>query len=274
MVLFSMTPVIEAAVERYNHEREIGQAESEEPSLDQPTVGNPISHGQLIDISNHFKEHSRKSEETSGDGTLISYHLNDLLRGTRIYVPPPKPKPEPTSEYKALMARLRVEEEARSYERMLNPVSQPESFSQRFPSAAYHNDLLARQNAEIAVSQEDDVTYAEINRQLALIVNVLVSIIACSYALWMVGRYWSTPARLALAMGGSILVAVAEVVIYSGYIRRVGEAKEVEKKKVEEKEVFDTWIIDAKKGGEKVGQVVGEVLGMDPADGLRLRKGK
>jgi len=178
------------------------------------------------------------------------------------------------------MARLRAEEEARQYERMLNPPPRLETFDQRFPSApklasfAASQDMLARQNAEIAVKEEDEVTYAEIDRQLALIANVLISIVACSFAIWMAARHWNTPARLALAMTGSIVVAVAEVAIYAGYVRRVGEAKQEEKKRVETKEVTDTWVIDAQKGQEKTVKIVGEVLGTDPKDGVRQRKGK
>jgi len=178
------------------------------------------------------------------------------------------------------MARLRVEDEARQYERMLNPLPRLETFDQRFPNApkpasfAASQDMLARQNAEIAVKEEDEVTYAEINRQLALIANVLISIVACSFAIWMAARHWNTPARLALAMTGSIVVAVAEVAIYAGYIRRVGEAKQEEKRRVETKEVTDTWVIDAQKGKEKAVKIISEVLGADPKDGLRQRKSK
>jgi len=42
-------------------------------------------------------------------------------------------------------------------------------------------------------------------------------------------------------MTGSVVVAVAEVGIYMGYIRRVGDAKKKEKGKMEEKVVVDTW---------------------------------
>ena len=183
-------------------------------------------------------------------------------------------------EYKALMARLRREEEARNYERMLNPPPQPETFDQRFPNSpklssyATSQSMIARQNVEIAVKEEDEVTYAEINRQLALIANVLISIVACSFAIWMAARHWNTPARLALAMSGSIIVAVAEVAIYAGYIRRVGEAKQEERKRLETKEVMDTWVIDAQKGKEKAVRLMSDVLGADPKDGVRQRKGK
>jgi energy-converting hydrogenase Eha subunit C len=78
---------------------------------------------------------------------------------------------------------------------------------------------------------------------LALIVNVLVSIVACGAVLWMAARHWTTPPRLALSMGGSGLVAVAEVVVYMGYLRKVEEAKLKGRKHVEKKEIVNTWIL-------------------------------
>ena len=45
-------------------------------------------------------------------------------------------------------------------------------------------------------------------------------------------------------MSGSGLVAAAEVAIYFGYLRRLRDAKQLELKKVEKKEVVQTWVID------------------------------
>jgi hypothetical protein len=57
-----------------------------EPSLIDPKVGNPISHGQVLDIWRNWKSH---------DETCPS--LETLLQGSRVYIPPPPPKPEPVS---------------------------------------------------------------------------------------------------------------------------------------------------------------------------------
>ena len=131
-----------------------------------------------------------------------------------------------TDNYKALMARLRKDDEARQYEQFSNS-------SNSYPSPSTSKE------------EEDEVTYADVNRQLALIVNVLVSIIACSFTIWMAARHWSVPPRLALSLCGSGVVAAAEVAIYSGYIRRVKEAKDKEKNKVEQKEIIQSWVIGA-----------------------------
>ncbi|CAG8954871.1 hypothetical protein HYFRA_00008557, partial [Hymenoscyphus fraxineus] len=209
----------------------LNNAKPTEPSLANPKVGNPVSHGQVIDLWKQMKV-----------SKMSPCSLDLLLRGARVYIPPPPPKPEPTSEYKALMARLRREEELRAYERMINPPPPMETFAQRFPSSSAAHAFSS--NFQDASNPEDDgVTYADVDRQMALIFNVLISIVACAGAIWVVARWWSTPARLALSMGGSILVGLAEVVVYSGYIRRVAEAKGKAKNLKEVKEVVKTWVI-------------------------------
>jgi hypothetical protein len=139
------------------------------------------------------------------------------------------------------MARLRREEELRAYEQMTNPPPPMETFTQKFPasSAAF----AFSSNQDPAGNLEDEVTYADVDRQMALIFNVLISIVACAGGLWVVARWWSTPARLALSMGGSLLVGIAEVVVYLGYVRRVGEAKGKARGLKEVKEVINTWAV-------------------------------
>ncbi len=144
------------------------------------------------------------------------------------------------------MARLRREEEERSYSRMTKPPPPMETFAQRFPaSSAAHAFASSHQPIGASDPDDDGLTFADVDRQMALILNVLLSIVACAAAIWIAARWWSTPARLALSMSGSILVGVAEVVVYSGYIRRVGEAKGKEKSVKEVKEIMNTWIVGA-----------------------------
>jgi hypothetical protein len=164
------------------------------------------------------------------------------------------------------MARLRKDEEARSYEKMLHPVS--ETFTLRFPTAS-QGHLFPPTKQE--TSDDDEVTYADINRQMALIANVLISIIACSIAIWKAAWHWPVPSRLALAMAGSITVAVAEVAIYAGYLGRIADAKKVERKKVERKTIAKSWVIEGRKEGpmKTMRKMANEV----PVAGLRHRTG-
>lgn len=166
------------------------------------------------------------------------------------------------------MARLCREEEARAYERMINPPPPMETFEQRFPGSA-HVKLFQPTQADIG--DGDEMTYADINRQVALIINILVSIVACSVAFWMAARHWNTPARLGLSMGGSGMVAVAEVVVYAGYLRRLKEAKEKGEKHVEIKEIVKTWVIGGNDEKRTEGEPVAVVSKAAPAEAARRR---
>lgn len=295
MVLLTMTAGAVRALERAGQvvpDEYAKLQRPDEPSLADPTPGNPISHSQLIDLSRLLKSYAaqfaakeeelaaKEEEQKRREDTPhqeddkepqepMPTTLDALLRSSTVYVPPPPPKKEPTPEYKALMARLRAEEEARQYERMLNPnpLHAPETFSQRFPNAATPFSLATPYDR----SEEDELSYEEVHRQIILIINVLVSIVACAVFIWVAARHWSVPKRLGLSMGGSGAVAIAEVVVYSGYVRKVAEAKKKEKKKPEIKKIVKTWVID---GNEKKDGSV-EVDSKDKLDdGIRYRKGK
>lgn len=265
-----MTPAIVAAVKVYLDGGEHA-SNPEEPPLDEPAIGKPISHNQIIGIAAYLRSNKDVVQQKSQDGAVIPIHLADLLRGSSVYVPPPKPKPEPTSEYKALMARLRKEEEARSYERMLNPLVPTKTFGQRFPNAPYGH--LFDANAPSA--DDDEMTYQDVDRQLTLIINVLVTVVACSIAVWIAARRWDTPQRLALSMSSSIVLAIAEVVIYWGYINRLKDARNTEKKKIEKKEIMETWVIEPRKGQSQSVKAVRAANSDETTSGnLRMRKAK
>jgi hypothetical protein len=53
----------------------------------------PIAHEQLLRLSKHLKQDAEyiTSHSNSQNPTILSY----LLRGTKVYVPPPPKKPEP-----------------------------------------------------------------------------------------------------------------------------------------------------------------------------------
>ena len=165
------------------------------------------------------------------------------------------------------MARLRREEEDRAYERMINPPPPLETFSQRFPNSP-HAALFP--SAQADVGEDDEISYADINRQMTLIINILVSIVACSVAIWLAARHWSTPSRLGLSMGGSGMIGIAEVVVYAGYLRRVKEARRKGKKDVEVKEIIKTFVIGRE--GEKGDECIPVNAKTSKNDQLRRRK--
>jgi hypothetical protein len=289
MVLLTMTPGIARAIARAQElppDEYAKLQRDDEPALTDPKPGNPISHAQLIDLSKLLKQHTSKDaaskQETREDtpmneprtqpnnpdtdtGTPTS--LASLLHKTTLYVPPPPAKPTQTPEYHALMARLRAEQEALSYEKMLHPPPTRETFNQRFPSAPSFSIGSTQRPSE-----EDELSYDEVHRQIILIINVLISIVCVAVFIWVAARHWSVGSRLGLSLGGSFAVAVAEVAVYSGYVRKVREAKRAERKKPEIKEIVKTWVLGEEEGGASSGEATG--WKEKEGDGVRFRKGK
>lgn len=73
----------------------------DDPDLNNPKIGKPISHGQLIDISGALLKHWRPHGGEVASGRE-HFRLDYLLRGSTIYVPPAKRKPEPVSGSRAI----------------------------------------------------------------------------------------------------------------------------------------------------------------------------
>lgn len=153
------------------------------------------------------------------------------------------------------MARLRRDEDARAYERMTNPPVPLENFKDRFPDSA-RSFAAVNRPANDADLGDDEITYNEVHRQVTLLINFMVSIAGVAATLWILARWWSLPARLFLTMGGSILVAIAEVAVYGGYVWHLGEAKRKEDIRPERREVVQTWVVGKDGDGEKEDEAV------------------
>ncbi|KAI0148647.1 endoplasmic reticulum-based factor for assembly of V-ATPase-domain-containing protein [Xylariaceae sp. FL1272] len=246
MVLLTMTAsIVEALKSSESLDLEVElQADADsavgpdlqDPSLENPAVGNPINHGQIIDIWKSLR----------GKGHA-DYSLEQLLRGSTIYVPPPPPKAEQTNEYKALMARLRREKEERSYERMIQKAPARETFAQRFPMAPMaHSFAEVNKPSKESDWGVDDIEYGDVQKQVTLLVNFLVSVVGCGAALWRVAQWWPVTARLFLSLGGAIVVAIVEVAVYSAYTWRMSEGDNKANRKKEVKEILQTWVVGEK----------------------------
>lgn len=148
-----------------------------------------------------------------------------------------------TDEYKALMARLRRDEEERSYERMLKKAPPKESFAQRFPDAPMAHSFAEVNRPSKESDIGDDIEHGDVQKQITLIINFLISVFGCGAALWLAARWWSVPARLFLSLGGSIVVAIAEVAVYSAYTWRMAEGEKNQKKMKEVKQIVQTWVV-------------------------------
>lgn len=85
---------------------------------------------------------------------------------------------------------------------------------------------------------DHEVEHAEDNIPVSLPFNILVSVLCCGGAVFYMTRYWNNAGlRVLLALGVGVVVGVAEVVVYSGYLRKVKEARREERAKVERREV-------------------------------------
>ncbi|KAI0602511.1 endoplasmic reticulum-based factor for assembly of V-ATPase-domain-containing protein [Biscogniauxia sp. FL1348] len=258
MVLLTMTSSIVEALrilpeptipEVSRNDAKLDDTKDQEPSLEDPAVGKPISHAQVLDIWKQLKIQGHNDIKLEG-----------LLRGAAIYIPPPPPKPEPTEEYKQLMARLRREEEERSYERMLKKAPPRESFAEKFPYAPMaHSFAEVNKPSKAADIGSDDIEYGDVQKQVTLIMNFLVSIAGCGAALWMAAQWWSTSARIFLSLGGSIVVAIAEVAVYSAYSWRMAEGERKEKEKKEVKQIVHSWVV-GEENSEKHKPIIEEPL--------------
>ncbi|KAH7237679.1 endoplasmic reticulum-based factor for assembly of V-ATPase-domain-containing protein [Fusarium redolens] len=267
MVLLTMTSSIVEALsiveltetpelEDHDETEEESQSPTKEPSLDDPKLGNPISHSQIVDLWKQLKAQGNSN-----------YTLEQLLRGASVYIPPPPPKPEPSPQYKALMARLRREEEARTYDRMINPPPQHETFKDHFPSSAASFAAANRPTSSADIG-DDDVAMEEVHKQVTLIINFLVSIAGVAGTLWVTARWWSLPSRLFLTMGGSILVAIAEVVVYNAYMWKMDQGRKKHGKVKEVREVVESWVL--RKDEDEKSVLIKEKDKME--DGVRKRK--
>lgn len=86
----------------------------------------------------------------------------------------------------------------------------------------------------------------------SLVFNILLSIVMCAVAMFYLTRWWPNDGlRVLVSMLTGIVVGVAEVIVYAGYLRKVRLSKEKERAK-REKKVF-----------------IGEYRG-EPADGPTL----
>lgn len=125
-------------------------------------------------------------------------------------MPPPPPKPEPSPEYVGLMVRLRAEQERRDY-----------------------HDMISKSSIdEITEMHEED------NISPSLVLNILLSVVFCAGAVFHITRFWRNDGvRVLVSLAAAVVMGVAEVVVYSAYLRKLKEGKAREKS-VKERKAF------------------------------------
>lgn len=127
------------------------------------------------------------------------------------------------------MERLRREAQEQEYNKLINPT--PEY------NTLYDNSTI--DTSELTPAQ----FHKELKNQLTTIVNILISVASVAYAVW----YWTGSSwglqdsyRVLVSLFFGLLVLVAEVVVYLGYLNKVEDARIREQKKKEVKKVIRT----------------------------------
>ncbi|KAL3442573.1 endoplasmic reticulum-based factor for assembly of V-ATPase-domain-containing protein [Aspergillus insuetus] len=232
-------------------------------------LGNPISHDQIIRISRYFRdEHSSKDAPIPTKNEDRSFDLDSLLRGTKLYIPPPPPKPEQSPEYLALKARLLAAAESDAYNRMLHPHPAHPANNTLSPSP----DIFASSTPTLAALHETNSNSnpdSEYNDPLtpSLVLNIFLSVLITGFSVYWAltsfqtpevlvsaivsmwspsagasnhvgGRGASEPIRVLLSLFAALAVGVAEVAIYAIYLGKVEQARKKEKKMKERKSVI------------------------------------
>lgn len=213
MVLLTATPSIVQAISSLPHDSRFRTENTTLPT----SPGSPVSHRTLIQLSK----------------CIPNVTLDALLRGTKVYVPPPPPKAEPSEEYKALMARLHADQERREYKALLE---KREAESQQA--------LSGQTSEETQKEEKDDISPS-------LIFNMLLSVVMCAWVAFYLTRWWPNDGiRVLVSLGTAVVVGVAEVTVYAAYLRKVEDSRSKEKRKRERKEFigqfegeesFDAW---------------------------------
>ncbi|KAJ5933362.1 hypothetical protein N7454_005691 [Penicillium verhagenii] len=262
---------------------------SDRKDLELPTtlgLHGPIAHSQLLRLSKHLQNDAEYNATDRGISINSPTILSALLRGTKVYVPPPLRKPEPspgrsphpkpkriilikqTAEYLASKARLQALADKQAYQRLLNPTYTPN---------ADHADPHA--------TKPDGSPYSEDTLTPSLVLNIFLSTLITGFAVyWALTSFgmpgilasifssltgptvdWMEPrdavgaseaVRVLLSFFAALAVAIAESVLYAVYLGKVVEARTKERK-LKEKKV----VIGPVKGGDDGDDGEGVIMG-------------
>ncbi|CAG7940915.1 unnamed protein product [Penicillium nalgiovense] len=255
MVLLVTTDRILAAFEV------ISTARREE--LDLPTTleaQGPIAHEQLIRLARCLQTDPEYKKHVSHSPTV----LNSLLRGTKVYVPPPPKKPEPSAEYLASKARLLAATEQESYNRLLNPNYQPNPDHADPHTSPYTSDGHV---------EEDTLT-------ISLVSSIFISVLVTGFSVYAALTKFPTSQILAseavkvlLGLFAALSVAVAESFLYWTYLGKVDRAR-VKERGVRERKVVIGTVGEEDRAvdeGVEVGTEKEEIWGKGVNGGVRRR---
>lgn len=195
-------------------------SELEKEKKERLLAQNEISHQELIAFY-------RQAQPCSS--------LLELIRTTKMNIPNKNAKNEDlpkSKEFVEMMEKLRLQAKEDEYQRLINK-------SKADPFALYEQ----KEDKDWNPAQASK----EVRSHVTTIFNILVSVCSVVYAIW----YWTDSSagmknsiRVLLCVFAGILVLVAEVVVYMGYLNRIEDARIRERNKKEIKKVVQTIKID------------------------------
>ncbi|KAI5961459.1 VPH2 [Candida pseudojiufengensis] len=196
-------------------------------------LSNTIRQSKLPDK----KKDELLSSDTISHTKLIKFYetfhptpsLLQLIKQTKLHIPKyeqfNKPK---TKEFIKQMEKLRLEAKEKEYQKL---IQQPEKFETLYDNS--NQEYISPSKA-----------HKELKNQLTTIVNIFISVASVAYAMW----YWTKSSwglkdsyRVLLTIFIGLLVLIAEVVVYMGYLNKVEEAKIKELQKKEVKKIIKTF---------------------------------
>lgn len=182
----------------------------------------------------------------------LMYYMSELTPILNVYDHTKNKKEVKTESYNKLMQRLRNEEQEKEYRSLLKKNKESGNTGKHAGTDSIGNyAFLAQKDEDINKVGRIGDTAKELKHQITTIVNVLITVISVGYAVW----YWSGSSmglsiinngdgfRILLSLFAALIVLIAEVVVFGGYLRKVDDARTKEKKMVENRTIVQTTVI-------------------------------
>lgn len=176
-------------------------------------------------------------EDTISHHNLVAFYhrckpctsMLGLLKTTKLSIPNKNMKNESIPKSRKFiksMETLRLRAKEEEYQRLVHPSKEMNTlYETRFDA----ENVTPAQAAK------------EVKSHVTTIVNIFVSVVSVAYAIW----YWTETSwkirdsyRVLLCLFFGLLILVAEVVVYLGYLNKIEEAKIKERNKKEVKTVI------------------------------------
>lgn len=186
-----------------------------------------ITHKDLIKLYRMHVSKLKKSKIRQ-DHTLLEF-----LSGSKIYKEPVVGQKK-TPEFITLMEQLRLKQKELEYQKMVND---------DLASGNLHRMIELERERREGVDYSPSKVAKEVKSQLSTVINILFTTVSVAYAIW----YWTGSStnmslewRVLCSLFFTLLALVAEVVVFSGYVRKIRVARFEERHKQEKEVVVES----------------------------------